>query len=341
MASSCGTATETFDYEVIALVVQTSIFGVYTVLTALSTRMFLKRGLKARENRVIFIIMIFVYLLSMAYWFYSVADVVHRMRVFLRDPRNPINFTADDTLTKWLFLFNALVLVNYIFSDAIVVWRAWIICSGGYRKYLSITIVFLILTVASVTSTIIFKIFMLVKFPDTQLPKGSLLAEGVDVLQISNLAFSLISNLSATAVVGAITWQHRQEIRGVFVKMKTTKAEQTLTLIVESGVLYCISGLTILISSLIRLPHGTLADIYAPISIQIAGAYPPVVLLLVSMQKSLNETVFLNTISSPEPSGPTQSKAFGTNSEDQNERSGLGSKGESVLNSDIRDISVY
>jgi hypothetical protein len=58
----------------------------------------------------------------------------------------------------------------------------------------------------TVTSTIIFRIIALVEAPFTALPKSSYLARGIDILQISNIGFSLISNLSATAVVGATAW---------------------------------------------------------------------------------------------------------------------------------------
>ncbi|KAJ7141445.1 hypothetical protein C8R44DRAFT_659177, partial [Mycena epipterygia] len=134
-------------YIVLGLVVQTFFFGVYTVLIGLSTRMLLKRGLKTRSNKVMFTITLFMYLLSAAYWAYSVADVVDRMRNYIDDLQNPLNHSAThDKVTKWSPLFNAIVLVNYILSDAVVVWRAWILCSRNHRKYLCITMFFLALT---------------------------------------------------------------------------------------------------------------------------------------------------------------------------------------------------
>ncbi|KAK0243188.1 hypothetical protein EDD85DRAFT_319644 [Armillaria nabsnona] len=49
--------------------------------------------------------------------------------------------------------------------------------------------------------------------------------------------------------------------------------------------------MTVLIATLIRLPYGTLGDVYTPVNIQFAGIYPTIVLLLVSRQGALNETV--------------------------------------------------
>ncbi|KAF8199762.1 hypothetical protein K438DRAFT_665349 [Mycena galopus ATCC 62051] len=246
--------------------------GVYSLLVIFSTRMLLKRGLRTQANHVMFIMTLFTYLLSTAYWAYSFAKVVHEMIIFIDDPQNPVNSTSGrhDAFTKGAQVFNAVLPVNYIFSDAVVVWRAWIICWRNYRKYLCITIVFLVLTALSVTGTIVFRVIAFVLAPYAQNPPTEFLLEGTNILQMCVLAFSLISNVSATAVVGATAWRHRQLIRAAFANKKT-RADQILALVVESGILYCFSGLTVLIASLIRLPQGTLGDIYTPINLQIAA----------------------------------------------------------------------
>ncbi|KAJ6521899.1 hypothetical protein DFH09DRAFT_211631 [Mycena vulgaris] len=307
-------------YVVVGLVAQTFFFGVYTVLIVLSTRMLIKRGFKTRANKVMFIVTVFMYTISAAYWAYSVADAVDRMNVYINNLLNLLNFSAaHDRVTKWSPLFNALVLINYILSDSVVMWRCWIICMRNHRKYLCITLFFLGVTTVSVTGTIIFRIIALVESPYAQLPNSSYLVKGIDILQIANLSMSLLSNISATSVVGITAWQHRQKIHAAFAdNKKSTKADQILTLLVESGTLYCLSGLTVLVSSLIRLPHGTLGDIYTPCNVQIAGAYPSVVLLLVSMQRSLTETTFLNTFEGSAPSRPLEFAGSDANSKGQN-----------------------
>ncbi|KAJ7680660.1 hypothetical protein DFH06DRAFT_1163848 [Mycena polygramma] len=355
--SQIASTGESIIYDIVGLAVQTLFFGVYTVLTVLSTRMLLKRGLKTRANHVMFILTIFTYSLSTAYWAYSVTDCVDRMKDYIQVAENLEELSNEhDTVTKYSPLFNALVLVNYVFSDGVVVWRAWIISFRNYRKYLYVTIVFWVLTAVTVTSTIVFRIIALIQSPYAQLPDSSYLAKGINILQMCNLVFSLISNLSATAVVGTTAWHHRQSIRAAFAdNKKSTKADRILVLVVESGLLYCVSGLTVLVASLIRLPHGTLGDIYTPINVQIAGAYPPVVLLLVSMQRSLNETTFLGTFEGSTPSRPIQ---FGGSapSGDQNRahvlsiqfasnpelsRTRRGSEGEILLGSDtVESMSV-
>ncbi|KAJ7497632.1 hypothetical protein FB451DRAFT_239495 [Mycena latifolia] len=307
-AAQIASTGESLIYNVVGLVVQTFFFGAYTVLIVLSTRMLIKRGLKTSVNQTMFAITVFMYLLSTALWAYSVADVVDRMNVYINDLLNPLNYySGHDTVTKWSPLLNALLLVNYTLSDGIVVWRAWILCLRNHRKYLSVPIFFLVVTAVSVICTIIFRIVGFVQSPLDEIPSSSYLVRGIDILQITNLGMSLLSNLSATAVVGATLLRHRQRIRAAFTdSKKSTKANQILALLVESGVLYCISGLIVLVFSLIRLPHGTLGDLYTPIAVQIAGAYPSVVLLLVSMQRTLSETTYLDTFEGSIPSRSIQ-----------------------------------
>ncbi|PSR77963.1 hypothetical protein PHLCEN_2v7621 [Hermanssonia centrifuga] len=69
-----------------------------------------------------------------------------------------------------------------------------------------------------------------------------------------------------------------------------------MALIIESGIIYCISGAFALFATFIRLPYGTLGDIYTPINVQIAGIYPTIVLVLVGLERSMNDTTFPNSI---------------------------------------------
>ncbi|KAJ7497655.1 hypothetical protein FB451DRAFT_1121349 [Mycena latifolia] len=280
-------------YFTFTLVAQTFFFGGYTVLIILSTRILLKRGLKTETNRVLFILGLFMYILTTAYWAYSIADVANRMQNYL----SPVNPGITSRLTKPYDLFNALALLNYALSDGIVVWRAWVICSGDHRKYLYIPVGFLLLTALAIAGTIGLRIADLSK---AGFGERSFFAQTLNILQVSNVSTSFLSNLASTILIGVTAWRHRQRIKDAF--RNKTKGDQILILLFESGLFYCFSGLTVVVAMLIRLPHGTLGDIYIPVATQFAGAYTPVVLLLVRSQTSLGDTEFLDTISDLTPS---------------------------------------
>ncbi|KAJ7217687.1 hypothetical protein GGX14DRAFT_597355 [Mycena pura] len=240
-----------------------------------------------------------LYLLSTLYWAYSVAEVADRLRSFIDLPFNTLNtipIPEQDAVTEWLPLANAFILMNSVISDGVVVWRARVICLPRLRKYLWPAIIFFLLAALVVWLTIGFRIAAFVKSPIASLPSDNFLARGIDVLQTTALSLSIVSNLSATAVVGATAWQHRRIFRAAFTvaegeKTATKKADQVLSLVVETGVVYSLSTITLLVTSLIQLPYGNLGDLYGPIHVQIAGAYPSTVLLL-NTNRSLNESSF-------------------------------------------------
>ncbi|KAJ6594341.1 hypothetical protein B0H19DRAFT_1095054 [Mycena capillaripes] len=281
------------------LVAQTLVFGIYSVLIFLSTRMLLQRGFKIKINLIMFAITSFMYLLSAGYWIFSCAFVAHRMRNYVELATTGVE-PGLDTIDHWYVMFNAIIIINYVLSDGIVVWRAWVICLRSHRKYMCIPVFFLSLTTVAVLLTIAIRI---VDMNNVSIPH---LSDLLNTTQMTALGTSLISNLSSMGVVGATLWQHWKTIRIAFSdKSQKTKTNHTLALVVESGLLYSLSAIITLLFSVIpgKLPTGnTLGDLYTPINVQLAGAYPAVVLLLVSAHaSSLNDS----TLSSSSP--PTKS----------------------------------
>ncbi|KAJ7077257.1 hypothetical protein B0H15DRAFT_861942 [Mycena belliarum] len=280
-------------YFALDLVAQTFFFGGYSVLISMSTCMLLKRGLKSTVNKVMFGLTLFMYLLSAGYWAYSVAGVVNRFRNYIAlAADSSLDQTVNDVL-KWSPLFNALTMIIYVLSDGIVVWRAWVICFRRHRKYMCIPIGFLIVTALSSLLSIALRI------ANFGTAHKAYLHDAMNIAQLSTITASLISNLSSTAVVSATAWHHRRVLRAAFSESRRkTRSSKILLLIVESGVLFCLFSIIGLLASLIRLPQGTLGDLYAPLSIHIAGAYPPIVLLLVSTQRALTESTFATSAGS-------------------------------------------
>ncbi|KAF8145301.1 hypothetical protein K438DRAFT_1991936 [Mycena galopus ATCC 62051] len=280
------------------LMVQTFFFGGYSVLILLSTRMLLKRGLKTQSLKVVFIVGLFMYILSAAFWAYSIAEVIGRMQTYI-DPENAQWLHFYNQVTTPFDLFNALVLINFVLSDGIVAWRAWVISRRDFRRCIVIPVAFWSVTIISTTALIILRIFDLNTHERNR--NNNTFVKVISVLQLQNMATSLLSNISATGLIGFTAWRHRQAIKASF--HERSKVNQVLSLLIESGVLYCFTGVIGVVSQLIGLPHGTLNDLCLSDNIQFAGAYAPAVLLLISSHQSSNDTEFLGTlpISAPRP----------------------------------------
>ncbi|KAL5504107.1 hypothetical protein ACEPAH_8180 [Sanghuangporus vaninii] len=290
-------------FKTISLICQTLFYGIYAALIPFSTHFLLKRKTMSKGNKLMFSITIFMFLLSTTYWVSSVGNEISTLVVIFS--------SSPDRLTVWssLFtLFNSLLLINYVLTDGVVVWRAWVLCKDGSKKILIVPLFLLLCTSLSVLTTIAIRVTMLVI--------GEKLDSVIDVMQMVNLVLSLLTNICATSIIGWRAWQHRQEVREVVSKERGTnsKVGTILVLLVESGLIYCISGLLVLLASLVRLPHGTLGDIYTPVHVQIAGIYPTVVLTLVSQKRSLKEGAFSTMVNtSAVVTNRLESMNFGTN----------------------------
>ncbi|KAE9398321.1 hypothetical protein BT96DRAFT_1020185 [Gymnopus androsaceus JB14] len=188
-----------------------------------------------------------------------------------------VHWTSVD-VSLYVTLFSAILLVNYFLTDGVVVWRGFAIFLGNsnplpsYCHYNN--------RVQNTTHSV------------ARQP-GAQCSHAINASQIANLVISLLTNISATTIISIKAWKFRRDITRGFDKQ--TNGSRIMALIVESGILYCISALTVLLASLINPEHGTL-DIYSPVSFQLAGIYPVVVILLVNQGNSMDKTVFMSTI---------------------------------------------
>ncbi|KAJ7072002.1 hypothetical protein C8F01DRAFT_1102144 [Mycena amicta] len=282
---------QTVLYYAATLILQTFCLGGYTVLIVFSTRVLLRTGqMRAQATKTLFWLGLFMYALSTAYWLYSIVDFVARMQFFI-DPKNPQYAEFFNQVTTPFNLFNALVLVNFSITDGIVVWRASVICPRNrlHRRLLWVPMLLLVLTVAFASTLILLRFIGIFS---KELTREHFFAPLVDMLQFSSVMTSLFSNLTATGLIGSTAWRHRQRIKYAF--HERSKAEQALKLLLESGLLYCAATLFVVLALFIRLPHGTLGDIYLPVTIQFAGAYAPAMLLLI-LNNRTSQTEFLGT----------------------------------------------
>ncbi|KAF7321785.1 hypothetical protein MKEN_00700300 [Mycena kentingensis (nom. inval.)] len=319
--ASIGGAGGFVEWYWTAVIVQTFFFALYTLIVYLSTRALLERTLKSTVNKFMLSITLFMYILSDLYWIYCIANGVDRIRGLVQQAQRPgSRVLAHTPVTMWSPLFNSLIAFNYVISDGIVVWRAWIICLRNHRRYLWISIVFLAFTTMGVVVWIVMRIIGTAISPIENLDQTAGLGRAIDIIQVVLLFTSCLSNFSATGVVSATAWGHYKSIRAAFSREKanSVRTNRILLLIVETGVLYCFVSLLGMAGTVIRLRYGTLNDITMPVATQIAGAYPALVILLVSKENSLAESTFgensgyaggASTISAPIRFTPTPQTA--------------------------------
>lgn len=175
------------------------------------------------------------FIFATSYWMISLVEQITRIRTFFVDRtlRNAPNITA------YALLFNALIFVNvstligstqtsttspqFIFGDAVVVWRAHSLCKHDYPKALPIPIFLLLLTTStlafshfsssdkqfqavSVFGTIGIRIATFFTRAGAGAPPSDHLIHALDVAQVGIWVSSLLTNLSATLIMTHKAW---------------------------------------------------------------------------------------------------------------------------------------
>ncbi|KAJ3785599.1 hypothetical protein GGU10DRAFT_268944, partial [Lentinula aff. detonsa] len=225
----------------------------------------------------------FMYTVTTMYMAASIANMIQLIQslFFGFSTRNVINIQ----------IFNALFLVNYGLTDGVVVWRAWVLCRYDHRTALLTSVFFLCCALLSEMSTIAVRVTLSCLPPSDENAFLSL-SRVINITQVSNLGLSLLTNLTATGTISFKAWSVTMRLRKMFFTVPSRpRTGKIMVLIVESGVLYSISLITILIATLIPLPKGTLGDLYTPVNLQLAGMYPLIVLIMVNKNRTLDKVV--------------------------------------------------
>ncbi|THH28541.1 hypothetical protein EUX98_g5645 [Antrodiella citrinella] len=168
------------------------------------------------------------------YMVISILDLILFIEAWFLDP-NPIGFTAgvDKTLPI------AIGLLNYVLTDSVVVWRAWVLCREEYMRGLVVSLWFLVFASVSALSTIGIRIALLVVLNPSH--ASNVLTRVINITQVANLAFSLLTNIVATSIVAIKAWRHKQFFTEMRIRDAKTHTSRVMALLIESGIFYSIS----------------------------------------------------------------------------------------------------
>ncbi|KAI5887127.1 uncharacterized protein SCHCODRAFT_02602770 [Schizophyllum commune H4-8] len=101
----------------------------------------------------------------------------------------------------------------------------------------------------------------------------------------------LVTNLTATGLMGWKAWTHREYVCDSFLRRKhKSRAELALLLLVESGLAYCAVWVVVLVSGLGALPGDQRSTLLGALC-SICGAYPTFIVIMVGLQRSSVDSV--------------------------------------------------
>ncbi|KAJ7584975.1 hypothetical protein C8J56DRAFT_1027444 [Mycena floridula] len=183
---------------------------------------------------------------------------------------------------------NCLTRVNYLISDAVVVWRAWVL----WTNHVKVRFLLCICMFGSFVGVLIDKVF------------GAL----YDVDPIGNARFSpagpralimslplFITNLVSTYLVARKVWEYRQELKKNLEAKKKTQIEKILIILTESGAIYCLIWIPFMylgVSTDQKAIESMAYQIVAAVLPQISAIYPAIIILLVVLERThLDSTI--------------------------------------------------
>ncbi|KAJ7589523.1 hypothetical protein C8J56DRAFT_889067 [Mycena floridula] len=185
-------------------------------------------------------------------------------------------------------VINIFLRLNYLISDSIVVWRAWILWTNHVWVH---------------------GLLSLCLIGSLEVLFGKAKAAGSTQSLILTLPLFL-TNFIATVLMECKVWQYRVEIkRNLEIGKKTTKVEKILILLTESGAIYCMLWMSYYLKKMIHTsflcfkivtlvinatkPGDSLASITVTALLpELTILYPTIMILLVALEKvNLESTV--------------------------------------------------
>ncbi|KAI1787241.1 hypothetical protein LXA43DRAFT_1166250 [Ganoderma leucocontextum] len=239
-----------------AVTVSTSfavLYGLFVTLAVVSVYVLLRRGTFRRLLSAIQLFAVTALLVSTTtHW---AVVVLQRFGSVLAHPNTTVEANKHAFLPEQC-VGTATLTINIILSDVVVWWRVWVL----WRDNRSVLVSGCVLLLATFATGIVDTTF-------SCNAQGGFMYEGLLVGTMAS-ALSLATNLAATVLIAHKAWVHRRCIRShVASGPRSTLVEGVLTLLVESGALYCTLWVVVVvwqIGSTIDDPHLRSSVFFSP-----------------------------------------------------------------------------
>ncbi|KAI0252426.1 hypothetical protein BJV78DRAFT_355846 [Lactifluus subvellereus] len=233
----------------------------YTALFVFSAFFMLRRGLSNRTRKTMLVVSVIMYAAAASHWALNMSIAARRLRAIPPSEAVVLLYVTS---------------VNYILSDGIVLWRAWVLWNRRSVLFIPPLIFLLstlVLSVAAAATSYKDSVTKSVRKTDTS-----------HTLKWCIWGFTISTNLWATCLIFIRAWQHRRFLRRQLGKENaTSKAERGLIFLVESGALYLCLWVTFIITALVAPP---VVVLFRTSIVELVGIYPTAIFVVVTMQMS-------------------------------------------------------
>ncbi|KAJ7607552.1 hypothetical protein FB45DRAFT_1040236 [Roridomyces roridus] len=265
-----------------------SAYGVFFVLAVYSI---FRRGLKSRSSVIMLLVVIYLYATSVTLWALNVTTLFKNMHSLLMDyPTMPLEdrvAQANLDVASLGVPMEALFMFNMLIGDSVVIWRAWVLYP---RTLWAVSAPCILLLMSFIFTIIDITCLTGAGWSDqTSISNGGGVCSHAELL---SWAFSLGTNASCTLLIGLKAWQHRRVMKSLNItgNGRRMSADKILSLLVESGFIYCLFWLTqlILFFPVSRFtPLIYVYEMFAGMGDQISGMYPTLIIVIVNLQHTI------------------------------------------------------
>ncbi|KAJ7161137.1 hypothetical protein C8R46DRAFT_1353761 [Mycena filopes] len=278
--------------DAVGVIWETVFISVYGVFFAVAIYSIFRKGLNSRSSIFMLCVVIYLYATSLTLWALNVTNWFKGAHILFMDlsgtPLPDRVVLSNDFLAVLGPPMEALFMFNMIVGDSVVIWRAWVLCQGPGRWVVSIPCLMLLMS-------FIFSVVDITCLTGAGWSVRSSVAGGGAVCAHAELiswAFSLVTNAACTILIGFKAWQHRRAMRALQINSRRMSTERVLSLLVESGFIYCLFWLTqyILFVDISRdSPMVYVYELFSSMGDQISGMYPTLIIVIVNLHHTIWE----------------------------------------------------
>ncbi|KAA1469615.1 hypothetical protein DENSPDRAFT_879063 [Dentipellis sp. KUC8613] len=205
------------------VICETAFYGIYTVLFLISSYILLFKKPASKATFTLLAATAIMYGVSTAHWAVTLVILLPSIG---NDTKLSVPTRTQFLITSYFPYF------SYVLSDAIVVWRTWLICDCNTKLFVLPLVCLAAMTIVTIVG---------LSFGIHSTVAGASSADGQAAiyLAVASWGLTILSNIWLLFLTAWRTWKYRQCIRSKLTRGSTkTNAEKILVLLVESGALY-------------------------------------------------------------------------------------------------------
>ncbi|KAF7348474.1 hypothetical protein MVEN_01364700 [Mycena venus] len=234
--------------DAVGIIWQTILISTYGIFFGIAVYSTFRKGFKSHSSVVILCVIASLYASSLSLWALNTTVWLQTEHtVLMNHPNIPLpdrTALVNDNIVRFNIPGESLYLFNMVIADSVVIWRAWVLYP---RTLWVVSIPCLMLLISSIFGIIEVTCLIGARYDyQAYLPDGGRVCSHANV----SWAFSLATNATCTLLIGYKAWQHRRSMKSLNITIQSSKmsADKVLSILVESGFIYCLFWLTQIIT---------------------------------------------------------------------------------------------